>query len=100
MRTSSEIYGTIIESLVNQVRDAEYDRDNYKTDLAYVSRELDAERARPARGADEVAVATLLWQRGADFYAEKKIHFIKDVRHISGCGLKEAKDAVEGVMGR
>ena len=47
-------------------------------------------RRRPRRGEDRVR-PSFCWKRGAN-----KIGVIKEVRAITGLGLKEAKDLVEG----
>ena len=53
--------------------------------------------AAPAAGGGEEAVEKTTFDVILKEYGEKKIQVIKEVRALTGLGLKEAKDLVEGV---
>lgn len=52
------------------------------------------------RGANLTRIAELIFKSDPEHFRDRKIQWIKELKDVSGCGLKEAKDAVETVQAR
>jgi len=82
-------------TIVKAVELKEYLKEKYKIEPAAGGAVMIAPAAGPA-AAEKPAEKTEFTVVLADYDAAKKINVIKVVREITGLGLKEAKDLVEG----